>query len=724
MATQATKRVEKNRHLKRVWPPDPDSFDTEKILLDVVDSMCAAAGTKSALNRLASLALLAAGADRSAIFIPGSDGTELLPAAAASKDGDSKEMWEKFRAMEPIDISTDAERAAVWQEFGKDPRTIALDSAEDSPLLPETWKRTWGSKSVAMAALRVDGEMLGLLAVDYYEQHHSFTAAEVRLLGAIAGAAAVALKVSKLVEKLHRGVETERRLVECTAALRSGISVNRILEVVAEGFVWLLPDASSSINLLSADGKAFRPVVSKGKYKVSSEIRLSELPAADVERISETWAEDSHTTVLIPEVRNLPGWEDRIPSEIQTAMLVPLSDGKNVLGFVAIGRNGSPFVPEEVGIASAFADHAAVAIARARLNDALDARVRVVETLLRLSDTVIGSSDLRSVLGELNASMGPQADFECLRASLENEALAALLRVPHLNDQEKSLVQSWKKNGAWAEAGNGSNLAIPVPIRGRVAGVLWVKPSKPKEHIDLIDLEFLRALGAGIGEVAYKAKLRKTAEGRAQELAVASERERIGRDLHDTVGQALYGIGLKLEEALKAVEEGELRSKLAGIRAEAAQGVADMRSAVYALSFLHVRGRGLVSSMKKLARQFELGTRIPVEVKVEGRIRVSEEIESALYRVVHEALVNVERHARASAVVISIGEDRDQVRLTIRDDGVGLDQRQGRDWRSAAHFGIKTMAKSVVEVGGRFDLRTAEPRGLVIEATTPTRAPG
>jgi signal transduction histidine kinase len=145
---------------------------------------------------------------------------------------------------------------------------------------------------------------------------------------------------------------------------------------------------------------------------------------------------------------------------------------------------------------------------------------------------------------------------------------------------------------------------------------------------------------------------------------------------------------------------------------------------VYALSFLHVKASGLVPSLRALARQFTATWDVPAELRVEGRIpALPDEVESALYRVAHEALVNVERHARATGVLLALRGLPDAVELCIRDDGVGLDQRQAADWRSAAHFGMRSMARAVEQAGGRFDAGPGRPRGLTIRARVPMRVP-
>jgi signal transduction histidine kinase len=141
---------------------------------------------------------------------------------------------------------------------------------------------------------------------------------------------------------------------------------------------------------------------------------------------------------------------------------------------------------------------------------------------------------------------------------------------------------------------------------------------------------------------------------------------------------------------------------------------------VYALSFLHVRDRGFIPSLRALVRQFRLATGVAVQLRVAGPLPgLPREVEDALYRMSHEALVNIERHARATGVVLTLSADGNSVELSIRDDGVGLSQRQVRDWRSSTHFGMRSMARSIEEVGGRFVVSQGRPRGLLIRAGIP-----
>lgn len=679
------------------------------IMLDVVDSMTSADGVERALGRLARLALRATGADRCAIFVRDPDGSRrLLPAAGSSCVGDPKELADRFRSMDPIDIDADPRFLALWEPD----RAVTIDDAAASTLVPDDWQR-WGSRSLAFAPLRAGGETFGALVVDYAERAHRFTAGERNMLEAIANAAGVALRSARLVEQLQHAVSVERRLAECSAALLSGLPLNEMLDVVADRFASLLPATSCSIYLLDAEQRTMHPAAFRGS-EPTPEVVIDDLPEDEVARIRALWRRDPRRPLLFPNVRAHPGWDDLIPAEISSGMLIPLHVAGDLLGVVAVGRGGHPFSPDEVRVASSFADQAALAIAQARLTGTLHVRLKLIEALFALSDTVLRTSDLRAALTTLNSGVCAEAGVRCTRVSFGSHLIAEMLGVPTATTQERSLIRAWRDDAEPVD--DGGSVAFPILLGSRAAGVLWIQCNRRDAGVELG-----RAIATGLGEVASKARLRRTGERRAHALAIAAERERIARDLHDTVGQTLFGIGLKLQDAIFDTHDPSLIERLSTLRGLAAEGVADVRSAVYSLSFLHVRERGLIPSLRALTTRFTDTTGIPARLRTEGRIpSLSDDVDSVLYRTAHEALVNVERHARATGVVVTLAHRDATIELSVRDDGVGIGQRTGADWRSAAHFGMRTMARCVEDAGGRFTVVEAQPRGLVIRATVPS----
>jgi signal transduction histidine kinase len=538
------------------------------------------------------------------------------------------------------------------------------------------------------------------------------------LLESIGIAAGVALRSARLVERLQRSIVVERRLAECTAALRSGRSLPEVLDLVARRFVALLPGTSCWINVLSPDGTTITRVATTVDRPGPAENRLDDLPREDVETIRQIWMRDPGYPIVIPDLAERRGWERFIPPEIGTGMLLPLSDGRAVHGFIALGRESEPFSADELAIAVAFADRVGFAFTQARLTDALQLRVNLTEALYRLSDAVVRTSDLKAALAALNRDVCAELGVECVRLTFRDAAFAKALRLPPPSRSELAMIKAWGGKGGNETSPEGNELAVPVPMNNRTTGVLWVR----SEEFDAGRIEFARAVAVGLGEVAQKAKLRRTAEERARQLAVAAERERLAHDLHDAVGQTFYGMGMKLQDLVREVEGGPLAARLESLRELAALGVADVRSAVDALSAMHLRALGFLPSIRALARQFTLATSVPAELRLaETNLSLPPEVESALYRTLHEALVNVHRHARATGVVISLRRGPKILELMVRDDGVGLDQRQVADWRSAAHFGMRRMAKSIEEVGGRFKATAAHPRGLLVHAVVPLK---
>lgn len=452
------------------------------------------------------------------------------------------------------------------------------------------------------------------------------------------------------------------------------------------------------------------------RFRGMGPLRLTgEMGALVARESAEAFAiNDGRSSDLLPEE-----WRDAWnPTSLAVA---PMRGAGSLLGLLVVNHIGeaSPFPVQQVKLLEAIASAAGTALRSAMLVEQLQARVRLTQALQRVSDAVLGTSDLKAALATINREVCAGIGTECVRLSFADRALADLLRVPKATREERALIDRWRKTSNSEPEWEGDEGLFPVPMGRRPAGVLSVRAP---HGLDPSALQLVHAVAGGLGEVALKAKLRRTSDRRAQELAVAADRERIARDLHDTVGQTLYAIGLKIEDALAEIGDPQLSSRLRIVRDSAAQGVSDVRSAVYALSFLHVRERGLAASLRALTRRFALATGVSALCRIPGRLpSLDEDVASGLYRVAHEALVNVERHARATGVVLSVGVRDDSVELIIRDDGVGLSRREGTSWQSSAHFGLRSMARSMEEVGGRFEVARARPRGLVLRARVPVR---
>ena len=695
----------------------------EEVLLDVAETVATQLDMRLLLDRLATLVQDATRAQRCAILVTDPrDETKLVPAAAASHSPDPH-VREQFFEREPLDLTSDLRMWEIWRGAGP----VIIEDVPSSTLIPETWK-TLGSRSVALSPLRAGKEKFGLLIVDYVTGGHQFTPGEIALLDAVASSAGVAIRNVRLFDRLTAAMAVRDRLLDCTAALRAGGSLDHVLAVVMDGFSSLLAVTHCGIDVVASDGTGVTTLASRGWRPSPGGCLLDRFPLAEVRRIEAEWKRDPRAIIRFPDLRSLEGWRHVIHEDVGPGMLVPLVEDDRVRAFVVAGRHGSrPFSDEEVAVAKGFADQAALAIREARLREALLGRAKAIDALRRLTDVVVGTTDLSAALRALNRGLCSEMGFACLGVTFADRKLCDVLDLSRPSKEEALLVRAWRREPRDAKPVeiHGQRMLVPIRLAGRVAGVLrtrWREQPTPAA------MGFVGVLADGIGDVALKAKLRRTAERKAEQLAVAAERERMARDLHDTVGQLLYGLALRVQHCLTldgTTEEGrqELRERLFDVRSLSAEGVSDVRSAVYALSFLHVRKEGLVRSLRGLVREFSRSAGVEAALRLvrNDRRRIPDEIESVLYRVAHEALVNVDRHARATGVVVTLDIAKTEIALTIRDDGVGLDQRQAADWRSAAHFGLRMMARWIEESGGTFQALPTEPRGLAIHARIPLK---
>jgi signal transduction histidine kinase len=134
-------------------------------------------------------------------------------------------------------------------------------------------------------------------------------------------------------------------------------------------------------------------------------------------------------------------------------------------------------------------------------------------------------------------------------------------------------------------------------------------------------------------------------------------------------------------------------------------------------------GPGLEPALRALAGGFTLATGVDCELRLPASLRIPSMTQTALYWAVREALAKVERHARATGIVVDLTQRDGRLELAIRDDGVGLVARQGPDGRTPLHFGIRSMARCLEAVGGRLQLFRAQPRGLLIRGSVPASTP-
>ena len=196
----------------------------------------------------------------------------------------------------------------------------------------------------------------------------------------------------------------------------------------------------------------------------------------------------------------------------------------------------------------------------------------------------------------------------------------------------------------------------------------------------------------------------------AREAGVLDERQRMAREIHDTLAQGLAGIVTQLQ----AAEQTGDREHLDKAARLARESLVQARRSVQALRPEPLEDNRLVDAVAELAEGWSRDSGVPATVSTTGRPRpVTPDREVALYRVAQEALANVAKHAGASRVGVTLSYLDDQVVLDVRDDGRGFSR--GRD----GGFGLTVMRQRMDGVGGTLAVESEPGAGTAISASVP-----
>ncbi len=215
-------------------------------------------------------------------------------------------------------------------------------------------------------------------------------------------------------------------------------------------------------------------------------------------------------------------------------------------------------------------------------------------------------------------------------------------------------------------------------------------------------------------------------ERQIQGLATAAERERLAREMHDGLAQALALICMRLpslEEAVGREDAPASQAIARELRDIATRALQEVRQAIFDLRVMVSRNLGLVPTLTEYLHDFSADSGIRMDFSADGgEFQFAPDVELQLMRILQEALTNVRRHARASYVTVRLQRAGDAARLIIRDDGCGFDPgRSGAEGR--AHFGLTTMRERAEAVGGKFCMESQPGQGTTVEVVLPLPPP-
>jgi signal transduction histidine kinase len=222
---------------------------------------------------------------------------------------------------------------------------------------------------------------------------------------------------------------------------------------------------------------------------------------------------------------------------------------------------------------------------------------------------------------------------------------------------------------------------------------------------------------AAIVSERRRAALELAESQRREGERAALERQRIARDLHDSVSQSLFSTTLHVRTAQHALERdgldaaGPVGEELGEIGQLTRGALAEMRALIFELRPGALAEEGLVAALTKQA--LALSAREGLVIEVDGpaeRLPLAPQVEEQLYRLGQEALANVVKHARASSATVRIATKDDTVSMEVSDDGRGFDPAAV----NREHFGLRSMRGRVADLGGRLEVTSALGHGTVL----------
>ncbi len=385
------------------------------------------------------------------------------------------------------------------------------------------------------------------------------------------------------------------------------------------------------------------------------------------------------------------------------------------------------------------------------LEQRVEERTRELGTLLQVSQSVASTLELKPLVGVILGQLKTMVDYtgaaiwirqgdelsllDC-RGPLSADQTARLeavgydqvtrdrtpMIVPDIWD-DSELARPFREAGepfrsifAYAH----SWMGVPLLVKERLLGVLRLDHAEPN-HFTPHDAHLALAIGNQAAIAIENARLYE----RAQKLAVLEERQRLARELHDSISQALYGIELGARTARELVQtegsgknlKADLAEPMEYVLRMARASLAEMRALIFELRPESLQAEGLVAGLSKQVASLRDRHRLKVESTLGDEPDLPLELKEATYRVAREAMHNIVKHAHASHVDLSLDIFPDRVVLHVRDDGVGFDALAAYP----GHLGLQSMRERVASLGGALEIQSVAGRGTRICADIPIK---
>lgn len=652
-------------------------------------------------------------------------------------------------------ISDGQVRPLLVSDIHSDTRLAAAFRAQVADYLETAFV---GVTSFLGAPMQRQGRLIGQIALS--SQHEgAFSEADAALVQAIANQAAIAVENARLFAESERRAREMTALSRIATTLDLGESVTGTLNSVAQRVVESTHATAVSVSTINSEGnlllgggfglpEGFFDVIDRAILRGAPKPNQRALRSGEPLVIHDLKKQMADEPLFAP-LAALLG--DR---QWDSLVIVPMRYGDRNLGTVeAFFAPGDAPDEREVGLISAMARQAATAIENAFLFAQTETRVRQLEAL-----TLIASSfSLEVPFEELMDGMAEQivrATTAVAAAVVNGDSPEGTLRVvgtARLPDGFGRQMEETYRSGGGTTVRTAmkdmrtlyqsdmrrariddpryaatnidlrdqlwdSLLVTPVIYGNKALGVLLLGYPLGVDP-DAEERKFIEAVADQTALVIENARLYR----RASAAAALEERQRLARELHDSVSQALYGIALGARTARRRIgDEGPANviEPLDYVLSLAEAGLTEMRALIFELRPESIATEGLVAAIGRQVAATQARYGVKVTATLADEPDISLDVKEALYRIAQESMHNTVKHARAANITVRLAHEPDQVRLEVQDDGQGFDP--AGDF--PGHLGLRSMQERARDIGGTLDIESSPGAGTRITLRIPHEA--
>lgn len=407
--------------------------------------------------------------------------------------------------------------------------------------------------------------------------------------------------------------------------------------------------------------------------------------------------------------------------------------------YLAEKRRAAEFTMEDQESLVVLATQAGVAIANAWLYEQAHARERWLDALRDITNDILSGADADSLLEDIAehardlagadaatiVSVSPTSDHLTVTTAVGARARELKGQSVPADQSISGEVMRTGKPLAFEDVSadprayqpihqlgrHGPALFVPLRVRGGATGTLMVANLKGGRSFDdrtvrLVET-FASQASVGIEYGRAQADLRR--------LGLLEERERIAKELHDGIIQSLFAVGMGLQGTALIAGSPEITTRIEGAVGELDRAIRDLRNYIFGLRPGVLADRQLDQALRTLGEEAQARTSAVVSVEIDGELAATLSPRShEIVQLTREALSNVARHAQAKRASVRLARRGAKAILTVEDDGVGFDTRNG-----STGNGLGNMKARAIALGGRLQITSRVGKGTRLRMTLP-----